>query len=364
MKLQIGQVIKHLRKEREITQEELAEILGVSCQSVSRWELGVCYPDMELLPVIADYFQITVDKLIGVKKSMEETKVQQLLTLFQEALSIGDVDACITIAREGVSEYPNNYTLLNKLMYALFLSTDETGNIPDWKENMQKYDSEIIALGERIRKYCPHQNIRLEATARLGFHHCEMGRQLQGRAILETLPPQKLCRETHMWWALKEEEKLDFTRAQIRDAYTNLSAGLYNMAYGRLLPDKELVTVYEKMIELDNWLYDEAYETHKIYDYDAQFFCAFARVYARLNMQEECLVQLRLAAKYAEAFDNRPDSTETDSLLIGKQKWQSTLWETTDSRTCKEIMRDTWMAHKDFDGIRNSTEFQEILELL
>ena len=54
MKLRIGENIKSLRKARDITQEALAEMLGVSCQSVSRWELGTCYPDMELLPAIAE----------------------------------------------------------------------------------------------------------------------------------------------------------------------------------------------------------------------------------------------------------------------------------------------------------------------
>ena len=48
MKLLIGNTIKYLRRERGITQEELAEILGVSCQSVSRWENNTCYPDIEL----------------------------------------------------------------------------------------------------------------------------------------------------------------------------------------------------------------------------------------------------------------------------------------------------------------------------
>ena len=69
---------------------------------------------------------------------------------FQEAISQGKVYDCIAIAREGVAEYPNNVALLNKLMYALFIAGDDDGNIPEWKENMEKYDAEITALGERI----------------------------------------------------------------------------------------------------------------------------------------------------------------------------------------------------------------------
>ena len=163
-------------------------MLGVSYQSVSRWENNVCYPDMELLPVMANFFGITVDQLLCVDDIIEKEQVQKYLDEFQEAISRGDVYGCIEIARRGVAVYPNNYTLLNKLMYALFIAGDSDGNIPEWQENMQKHDAEITALGERIMKYCPDQNIRLEATARLAFQHCEMGRREVGRALYETLP--------------------------------------------------------------------------------------------------------------------------------------------------------------------------------
>ena len=77
MKLYIGEQLKALRKEKQLTQEVLADVLGVSYQSVSRWELGVCYPDMELLPSIANYFGVTIDKLLSndaVSKEAEEKR--------------------------------------------------------------------------------------------------------------------------------------------------------------------------------------------------------------------------------------------------------------------------------------------------
>ena len=72
MRLAIGENIKVIRKSKDITQEQLAEMLGVSCQSVSRWELGVCYPDMELLPALAEIFEVSVDELIQVKTETKE----------------------------------------------------------------------------------------------------------------------------------------------------------------------------------------------------------------------------------------------------------------------------------------------------
>ena len=65
MNLNFAENFKRLRKEKGITQEKIADILGVSSQSVSRWELCICYPDIEMLPSIANYFGVTVDHLLS-----------------------------------------------------------------------------------------------------------------------------------------------------------------------------------------------------------------------------------------------------------------------------------------------------------
>lgn len=65
MNLNFAENFKRLRKEKGLTQDKLAEALGVSPQSVSRWELSICYPDVELLPSIANYFGVTVDHLLS-----------------------------------------------------------------------------------------------------------------------------------------------------------------------------------------------------------------------------------------------------------------------------------------------------------
>ncbi len=72
MNINFAQNFKKLRKEKGITQERIAEELGVSGQSVSRWELGICYPDFELLPPIANYFGVTIDTLLSNDKDARE----------------------------------------------------------------------------------------------------------------------------------------------------------------------------------------------------------------------------------------------------------------------------------------------------
>ena len=63
--MNLGKKIATMRKEKHLTQEALANALGVSNQAVSKWEQALCCPDIELLPKIADLFEITLDELFG-----------------------------------------------------------------------------------------------------------------------------------------------------------------------------------------------------------------------------------------------------------------------------------------------------------
>ncbi|MBR5446011.1 MAG: helix-turn-helix transcriptional regulator, partial [Clostridia bacterium] len=72
MKINIGENIRSLRKEKGITQERLAELLGVTPQAVSRWESGAGYPDMEQLPGLASLFGVSMDTLLGYDGTKEK----------------------------------------------------------------------------------------------------------------------------------------------------------------------------------------------------------------------------------------------------------------------------------------------------
>lgn len=359
MRLTIGENIKVIRKSKDITQEQLAEMLGVSCQSVSRWELGVCYPDMELLPALAEIFEVTIDKLLGVDNIVEKKEVDKYLNRFQIAISKGEIDECISIAREGVAKHPNNYALLNKLMYALFVSGDDTGNVSDWKENREKYDSEIVSLGERIIKFCPNQDIRLEATARLAFHHCEMGRKSIGRSLYETLPSQETCRENQIWWALEKDEKLYFIRNKIRADYDSLRRYIWILGTAGGLSDEEIISVLEKVCELDKIIYDD-----KMIDnnwHSARLHYDIAKYYAKINKFDCVYYHLNIMSDIAKAFDKRPETFCFSSLLLGKITEKKTNNETADTRTLCDIIYSDWLSDAAFDSIRDMDEFKKVL---
>ena len=362
MKLNIGETIKRLRKEREITQEEFAEILGVSCQSVSRWENDNCYPDIELIPAIAEFFGISTDRLMGVDETKEKEAVKSYLEAFQKAINVGNIHKCIAIARKGVKEFPNNYVLLDKLMYALFASGDNSGNIPDWEENMEKYDAEITALGERIVKYCPDITIRLTATARLAFNHVLHGRREIGRSIYETLPSIELCKERQILWALEKDEELPFLRNSIKQSYELLKSLIWSLADADEVDTQTAIAATKKIYELEKLILDGNRPKNDWGDVCLDF--DMAKRYALMGDTTNTFKHLHLAVNEAKAFDNRPDEQKYSAVLLGEITERRLDFETSDTRPLCEILRDKWLKHDELDSVRDTDEFKAIIKEL
>ena len=87
MTVKIGAVIKSLRREQKVTQDELATALGVTPQAISRWESENGYPDIELLPLIANYFSVSIDELLGYRKSEREEELAKILFIRMETFT-------------------------------------------------------------------------------------------------------------------------------------------------------------------------------------------------------------------------------------------------------------------------------------
>lgn len=104
MKIIISENIKRLRKDKNITQAELAANFGVTCQSVCRWENGAAYPDIELIPEIAAYFGVTTDYLLGCDNESVESKIRKVFQL--DILGTGSVEDKIVEMRRLMAELP------------------------------------------------------------------------------------------------------------------------------------------------------------------------------------------------------------------------------------------------------------------
>ena len=93
MKLKIGENIRAFRKKNDLTQDAFAEKLGVTYQSVSRWENGTTYPDLELLPSISEVLGVTVDDLLGMPQIEKEKRAEEAVSELRRECIKGEYDA-------------------------------------------------------------------------------------------------------------------------------------------------------------------------------------------------------------------------------------------------------------------------------
>ena len=117
MKLNFAENIRKLRRENGFTQEQLAEKVGVSFQTVSRWETGVVYPDIELLPVLAELFETRVDELIGCTKNDKDKILEKR---WEEYNKLTDGEQQYAYLKEMKRDFPKEYLVPHTMMQIMY----------------------------------------------------------------------------------------------------------------------------------------------------------------------------------------------------------------------------------------------------
>ena len=152
MELALGQKIRSYRRRDGRTQEELAEVLGVTSQAVSRWEASRGYPDMELIPAIANYFGITIDELFGYENDRER-KIDAIIKRSEELHQVDQgtdkgVDECISYLRDALIEFPGN----ERIMLRLAVVLRDAGFVRDGQHSLWDKDGYFAQDVVRHRK--------------------------------------------------------------------------------------------------------------------------------------------------------------------------------------------------------------------
>lgn len=233
MHLNLGNKIRELRHRDGRTQDALAEALGVTAQAVSRWESGGSYPDVELMPAIANYFHISIDELFGYHNEREENiqnildsaaavLTQQGFTMYQGSIS-KNVESCINMLRAAAEEFPNEPRILLKLAQALYMwgwnkygakgYTDETTGIIEYDVayNAQNvYWQEAMYAYEKVLKSNPFTEDYETAVAQIMQLYCRIGEYEKAKALANSQDSLIICKEVLLPLAAIGKEKAQY----------------------------------------------------------------------------------------------------------------------------------------------------------
>jgi len=117
--LNIGKCIIKKRKEKGITQEQLADYIGVSKASVSKWESGLSFPDILLLPELATYFNISLDELLGYSPQLTKEDIKKLYNKLSHEFAIKPFDEVINQCKELIKKYYSCFPFLLSMIQLL-----------------------------------------------------------------------------------------------------------------------------------------------------------------------------------------------------------------------------------------------------
>ncbi|MBQ7322772.1 MAG: helix-turn-helix transcriptional regulator [Clostridia bacterium] len=307
MTIHIAENLKRMRKERGLTQEALADFVGISYQAVSKWERGDGYPDITLLPVIAGFFGVTLDDLVGMNEIHNKEKYDEFNLKAGKLASEGKIGEAIATLREGLKAFPSDYHFMAEL--ACYL--DGYGKT---KEERQANGEEAIRISERILEFCTDTSIRNDVQANICYAMKRYGDKEKARKMAESLPNYYKTAQQVLPIFLEGRERQECCKSGIQMLaycfYATVRDMLKDDVYTpeeRIALRRKVLSMYELVYEDGNYLF-----THTRV---ADLYEDIAADLMEIGQLDEALEHWSLAADHAIAYDTLPDSAPYTSLL-------------------------------------------------
>jgi len=122
MKLNIAENLRRLRRIKDMTQEELANEIGVSFQAVSKWECDDGYPDITLIPIIADFFGVSLDELCGYHEQAKETQIREIIDTYREKYEKNCLlgNEAVSYMYDAHRKFPNDDRITVRYLWTLY----------------------------------------------------------------------------------------------------------------------------------------------------------------------------------------------------------------------------------------------------
>lgn len=143
MELTLSDNIRTFRKERKLTQEQLAEVLGVTTGAVYKWESGMSVPELNLIVEMADFFDTSVDVLLGYK--MKDNRIESVGARLFEYIKEKNTEA-LPEAEKLLKKYPNNFDVVNSCAQTYLFFASLSGKEEDANRSLELFEQAITLL--------------------------------------------------------------------------------------------------------------------------------------------------------------------------------------------------------------------------
>ncbi len=356
--MSIGSTIKRLRREQNITQEQLAEYLGITSRAISQWECDRTAPDISQIPALCHIFDISSDVLLGIDIEKSNEEIQKYLVAASDLNQHAKDEERTALLREANKKFPRDYKIMERLADSLVCEYSRKG--------IKEYD-EVFELCNRILAECTDSITRAEAMRTLGIAYGYAGRKEEQLELAKQMPRVRFSYENFMVYRWSGNEGL----AERQEYMSFLIYQLISMIAclgGHRDDDGKMVCSWEERRALRKFEIDliETFFPDGDYHFFAQYAemtCKFFVAGAfRKNDYEELWYWLNKGADYAIHFDTYDfDAPHTSPILRG---YVGGAWIMEATGNHSQSMLDWLTTADEFAPLRSDARYDALVERL
>lgn len=363
MNIKIGAIIKKLRAENNITQDTLATAIGVTPQAISRWESEGGYPDIEILPSLADFFSVSTDELLGYKLSEREQELANIKKEMERLTEVGSVEDQVAYARNAYARYPNDYNIRNNLAGCLYLVWEKTQDDALFQE--------MESLLRSVANECNDEDTRYDAITTLILLYGKVKQPDKATAWANRLAPMKYCREIALADGIGDGKTKFYIQDEIDKLMTDLGGAIQTLVLHEELPnDSSTWNNKIEMLRISNQLFFMIYGDDLMYHHSQIAFnhWVISTYEMSLGKTEDALNSLEKMCDHSVAYDisyQKDRGRHFTALLVDTQIYpekSKDFHECTEHTNC--YYRLEKLKNKRYDCIRQDSRFVAVVEKL
>ena len=337
----IGQKIKSLRKKADLTQDRLAEMLGVTAQAVSKWEVGSASPDLSLIPPLCRVFGITADELLGIGDGQKD----ELIKAVRDAVREGRSGDAVSLLRKALEIAPKDYWLIGELCGVLRNGDGDPGTL-----------REVIRLLENIVSSCEDENLnaRLHTALSLGLN--DLGEREAAIRAAESLSDMH-GRHTLLAEISHGQERVDFGAVPIYVEVDGLCRLLVLLAEDTPFSAEEKICLLQKGLSLYHVFYEDGDFCHA-YGKISEIYWRIALLQLESEKWEEAMEALRECVRYAVLRDGLKGTVPYSSILFRRIQYHAGY--PSERQTCTKLASDL-RDHPVLAPLRERDDFKALI---
>jgi len=356
--MNLAQTIKKARREKELTQEQMAEYLNLSVSAVSQWESGRTMPDLGMIPAICNLLGVSADTLLGIDFERRTEKIKAVRDEASRHYRRGYYDEARTMLETCLREYPDSYDLMCDLMFLSYWQ---------WQKRNEDRLDEAIRMGEAILDGCTEDHTRHSAIQILCYCYTAKKEYDRAEELARKMPYLCLAQECLMPHIKPGTAGYRAAQEEVYDLLQNLEVRINCMNFklddGSLpYTSAERAQLNDKAIALVALLFEEGdfgfYHSH---------LCGIqleqAAYFAKQKDAAETLRRLSAAADHAVGFLHWTKASEPHTSLLFRGYGDNRTFSTGDTdNDAARVLRA--MAHERYDFVRDTAEFDAIRQKL